>query len=166
MKFYYIKEVVDYFSSCHPIISFLQKFSVRSLLFKEGAAPLDPPNYRVDYHFKNTRLHCSMVSLKLRLFSAKNRKLFHTMNGTSKQVSRSCTLVKYVFDGTKKSVDFEIAALFTRLHGEGRSAAISKLGEFLVPSSRFGIVRIKCSFSKFGKQRSQLFCVVYVQCTF
>ena len=88
------------------------------------------------------------------------------MNGTSKQVSRSCTLVKYVFDGTKKSVDFEIAALFTRLHGEGRSAAISKLGEYLVPSSRFGIVRIKCSFSKFGKQRSQLFCVVYVQCTF
>ena len=43
-------------------------------------------------------------------------------------------------DGTKESASFEIGALFTRLYGEEKRAAISKLDDFLVPSSRSCIV--------------------------
>ena len=43
-------------------------------------------------------------------------------------------------DGTKESASFEIGALFTRLYGEEKSAAISKLADFLVSSSRSYIV--------------------------
>ena len=43
-------------------------------------------------------------------------------------------------DGTKESASFEIGALFTRLYGEEKSAAISKLADFLVPSSPSYIV--------------------------
>ena len=43
-------------------------------------------------------------------------------------------------DETKESDDFEIAVLFNHLYGEVKSAAISKLANILVPTSRSYIV--------------------------
>jgi len=55
------------------------------------------------------------------------------------EISRAKT-VKVRLDKTKESASFLITALFTRLYSEGKSAAISKLAIFWVPSSLSYIV--------------------------
>ena len=50
-------------------------------------------------------------------------------------------------DGSNESASFEITALFTRLYGEGKSAAISRVADILDPSRGSYTVLALVSFS-------------------
>ena len=55
-------------------------------------------------------------------------------------------------------VRFEIAALFTRRHGEGKSAAISKLADLLVPSScSYIVLALVRAFLRFENRQNSEF---------
>ena len=54
--------------------------------------------------------------------------------------STTAKTIQERLNGTKESVSFENAALYTRQCGEGKSAAISKLANSLIPSIRSHIV--------------------------